>query len=117
MNIKKMIKEVIREELEELLPKLINKALMREVTMEDGHSEPGVVKSVVKNINAIDQLVFYLPYIEKAILGVQADICETKNKMALIIKQTDYLLHYNGNNINNRLEAEADFKLLDKKSG
>ncbi len=123
MGIKKIIKEAIREELEELLPKLINKALMREITLQDGHSEPGVVKNVVKKINVIDQLVFYLPYIEKSIVGVQADVCETKNKINFVKNRTNEFIELfnhivmTGSNMSSNAlnNSKVEYNLLEKK--
>lgn len=108
------LKEIIKESLEEffqsekgeeILGNIILKAayqsMQRDMTWEDGTSEPGRIIEKTGNVNLLDRLIYYLPRLEGAIRGCQSDAAEARNRAAetrdLIIEAIE--MSSNKNNI------------------
>jgi len=62
-------------------------SLTRTVQIEDGKTEPG--KKVVKeeNINVLDHLIKYMPYVEAALRGVQVDADVARNRSVQVLQE------------------------------
>lgn len=58
----------------------INQALMREIRFEDGKSEPGRVVEKTELRNVLDVVAEYLPAVEGAVRGCQADSAMARNR-------------------------------------
>ncbi|MEW6670237.1 MAG: hypothetical protein AB1427_00955 [Thermodesulfobacteriota bacterium] len=76
----------LSEAFESMLGNMVMKALYqsqeREMTIEDGKSEPGRTIEKTVKVNVIDQIVKYLPFVEGALRGMQEDLDKTKNHVA-----------------------------------
>jgi hypothetical protein len=86
---KDIIKEAIREMLADekdrqlfgnMIVQAVNVAMRRDIRFEDGKSEPGRVVEKTETWNLLDWLVKYLPMIEAAIRGCQADSAGARNR-------------------------------------
>ena len=71
----KIVREIIQEELKA--------ALVRTVTIERGPEKQGDPEKVVKEEqwNVLDFMAAYMPKIEGALRGVQADVDQAKNQV------------------------------------
>jgi hypothetical protein len=58
----------------------VNQALTRELRFEDGTSEPGRVVEKTERWNLLDWLAVYLPRVEGAVRGAQADAAGARNR-------------------------------------
>ena len=58
----------------------VNQALQREILFEDGKSDPGRMVEKKQVWNILDWLVKYIPHIEAAIRGCQADSAAARNR-------------------------------------
>jgi hypothetical protein len=58
----------------------VNQALKRDIQFEDGKSEPGRVVEKTETWNLLDWLVKYMPHVEAAIRGCQADSAKARNR-------------------------------------
>lgn len=65
-----------------IMLKALAQAMTREIRFEDGKSETGRVVERTESWNMVDWLVKYLPYIEGAIRGCQADSAAARNRSA-----------------------------------
>jgi len=65
-----------------IMLKAIAQGLTREVRFEDGKTEPGRVVEKTESWNMVDWLIKYLPHIEAAIRGCQADSSQARNRSA-----------------------------------
>ena len=83
---KELVKFFQSEEGEALIGQIMIKAIgiamVREVTVEDGKSEPGRVVEKTIKVNALDWLMKYLPHVEGAIRGCQSDSAQARNRSA-----------------------------------
>lgn len=77
------MKEKDREEIRQLIREELKEALVRTVTVEYGPRKQGDPEKVIKEEtwNVLDWFVTYLPRIEAALRGMQADIDKTKNRV------------------------------------
>ena len=64
----------------EIMFKVINNAFIREMRYIDGKSEPGKKIEKTEHVNVLNTLMKYLPDIEAAIRGCQADSAMAKNR-------------------------------------
>jgi len=88
---KKWMKEEIKnfflsEEFENMLGNMVMKASFqsqnRDMVFEDSKTEKGRTVEKTTEVNVLDQIVKYLPYIEGAIRGIQEDVDKMKNNVA-----------------------------------
>ena len=84
-NIQKELEKFFTSETGEtiigtIVMKGINQALQREICFEDGKSDPGRVVEKTEVWNILDWLVKYLPHIEAAVRGCQADSATARNR-------------------------------------
>jgi len=73
-----------------IMKKAIDQSLMREILFEDGKSEPGRVIEKKEIINILDHIAKYMPYVEGALRGVQADASAARNRAT---QTRDMLIH------------------------
>ncbi len=79
------LREVIRTEVKEVLQKELRDLVMREIEVEKGprkQGDPEVKRIVKEDWNVIDYMAGYIPYLEGALRGVQADTDSAKNTSA-----------------------------------
>ena len=84
-NIQKELEKFFTGEVGEaiignIVIKAVNQALQREVRFEDGKSEPGRIVEKTETWNIMDWLVKYLPHVEAAVRGCQADSASARNR-------------------------------------
>ena len=84
-NIQKELEKFFTSETGEtiigqIVIKAVNQALQREIRFEDGKSEPGKVVEKTELWNILDWLVKYLPHVEAAVRGCQADSATARNR-------------------------------------
>jgi len=84
-NIQKELEKFFTGEIGEaiignIVIKAVNQALQREVRFEDGKSEPGRIVEKTETWNIMDWLVKYLPHVEAAVRGCQADSASARNR-------------------------------------
>jgi len=60
----------------------INDCLTRDIEVEDGKTDPGRRVIREKRVNVIDQLARYLPHVEAAVRGCQADVDKARDLSA-----------------------------------
>jgi len=63
-----------------IVKKAIDQSLVREILFEDGKSEPGRVLEKKEIVNILDHIAKYMPYVEGALRGVQADANVARNR-------------------------------------
>jgi len=63
-----------------IVKKAIDQSLAREILFEDGKSEPGRIIEKKEIINILDHIARYMPYVEGALRGVQADANVARNR-------------------------------------
>jgi hypothetical protein len=91
---KKWIKKTIRKEFKE--------ALFREITIQKGVRKPDDIETHYEtdNVNVLDFLAKYLPYIEAAVRGMQEDTDKSKNRSietnSLVNAMSQILIGYEG---------------------
>ena len=75
------IREIIREELRGVVQEELNAALTRTITVKKAppDSEP---YNTDEQWNVLDWIVGYIPYLEGALRGCQADVDKAKNETA-----------------------------------
>ena len=88
-----MLSKKDKEEIRTLFAQEFNKAMMRKITVERGPRKQGDPEKriVEEEWNVLDWLVGYLPYVEGAIRGVQADVDKSKNKSATTLKAVEVI--------------------------
>lgn len=64
----------------QIMLKALKQAFVREMLFEDGKSEPGRVIEKTVMVNILDHIAKYLPYVEGAIRGCQADSAKARNR-------------------------------------
>ena len=84
-NIQKELEKFFTSEAGEtiigqIMIKAVNQALQREIRFEDGKSEPGRVVEKTEVWNILDWLVKYMPHMEAAVRGCQADSAAARNR-------------------------------------
>ena len=84
---KEWIKEFfLSEEFENMLGNMVMKASFqsqnRDMVFEDSKTEKGRTVEKTTEVNVLDQIVKYLPYVEGAIRGIQEDVDKMKNNVA-----------------------------------
>lgn len=86
-NIQKELEKFFRSETGEtiigqIVLNCVNQALKREIRFEDGRSEPGKTVEKTEVWNILDWMVKYLPQVEAAVRGCQADSAGARNRSA-----------------------------------
>ena len=112
MNMQKELKTFFESEVGEnligqIMLNVVNVALTREVTIEDGKSKPGRVIEKTERRNVLDMIAKYLPHVEGAIRGCQADSAGARNRSTEV---RDVLMSFKG-----LVEERADLKLIRSK--
>ena len=84
-NIQKELEKFFTSETGEtiigqIVIKAVNQALQREIRFEDGKTEPGKTVEKTEVWNILDWLVKYLPHVEAAVRGCQADSAVARNR-------------------------------------
>ena len=76
----------LSEEFENMLGNMVMKASFqsqnRDMVFEDSKTEKGRTVEKTTEVNVLDQIVKYLPYVEGAIRGIQEDVDKMKNNVA-----------------------------------
>jgi len=85
MDIQDELKEFFESEAGEnligqIVLKAVNQAMNRDITFEDGKTNPGRVVEKTETWNLLDWLVKYLPHVEAAVRGCQADAAKARNR-------------------------------------
>ena len=85
MNIQKELKTFFESEIGEnligqIMLNVVNRALEREIRFEDGKTDPGRVVEKTETWNILDWLVKYMPHVEAAVRGCQADSAKARNR-------------------------------------
>ena len=84
-NIQKELEKFFTSETGEtiigqIIVNAVNQALKREIRFEDGKSDPGRIVEKTEVHNILDWLVKYLPHVEAAVRGCQADSATARNR-------------------------------------
>jgi hypothetical protein len=88
----------------QIMLNVVNVALTREVTIEDGKSKPGRTIEKTERRNVLDMIAEYLPGVEGAIRGCQADSAKARNRATEV---RDVLLSFKG-----LVQDRTDLKLI-----
>ena len=77
----------------QIMLKAVGQSLQREILFEDAKSDPGRVVEKTETWNVLDWLVKYLPHVEAAVRGCQADSAHARNRAGEVKSVLEAIMH------------------------